>query len=333
MLKKIVFSGIQPSGSLTIGNYIGALNQWVNIQDKFNCIYCIADLHAITIQPNSDILRKNVFDTLALYLACGINPSKSIIFIQSHVSEHSQLNWILNCYTNFNELRRMTQFKNKYKNLKKNTNCGILNYPILMASDVLLYQTNFIPVGADQKQHIELIKSIAYRFNNKFNDDQLFKIPKPLILKRGSRIMSLINTNKKMSKSDINKNNVIFLLEEPELIVKKIHQAVTDSDNPPLINYNIKEKAGISNLLNILSAISGKSILVLETEFKTKMYSQLKHQTSEYLCDLLVSIQKKYYFYRKNKDLLKTIIENGAKKAKIHAQFTIEKVYKSIGLI
>lgn len=330
-MKKIVFSGVQPSGQLTIGNYIGALKQWSSMQNDFNCIYCIVDLHAITVKQNLYLIQKNIFDTVAMYLSCGIDPKKSIIFVQSHVPEHAQLNWIFNCYTYYNELKLMTQFKNKLKNCKNKINCGLLNYPILMASDVLLYKASFVPVGSDQKQHIELIRKIAKRFNI-MHDKDFFILPKPIILRVGSRIMSLMNPSKKMSKSDMNKNNVISLLDHPKLIVKKISMAVTDSNNPPLIYYNSKEKSGISNLLNILSAISGKNIFTLEKEFKGKMYSDLKKETSKYLCQLLNNIQIKYYEYRKNEKFLKKIIKEGAFKARIQAKKNLKEVFKKIGL-
>lgn len=329
-MKKIVFSGTQPSGTLTIGNYIGALSQWVDMQDKFFCIYCIVDLHAITVKQNSNILQKHILDTIAIYLSCGINPEKSIIFVQSHVPEHTQLNWILNCYTYFSELKRMTQFKSK-KLEKNNINCGLLNYPILMASDILLYNTSFVPVGQDQKQHLELSRNIANRFNILYNK-LLFSIPEPIILKLGSRIMSLMEPNKKMSKSDVNKNNIISLLDHPTLVVKKINKSVTDSDNPPLISYNMKKKSGISNLLNILSNISGESIFDLEKKFKGRVYSDLKSETAHSVCNLLKKLQKNYYQYRKDENYLKKVIQEGAKKASKHAKKTLKKVYQAIGL-
>lgn len=331
-MKKIVFSGTQPSGTLTIGNYIGALSQWVDMQDKFFCIYCIVDLHAITVKQNSKILQKHILDTIAIYLSCGINPEKSIIFVQSHVPEHTQLNWILNCYTYFSELKRMTQFKKKSNKLEKNNiNCGLLNYPILMASDILLYNTSFVPVGQDQKQHLELSRNIANRFNVLYNK-LLFSIPEPIILKLGSRIMSLMEPNKKMSKSDVNKNNIISLLDHPTLVVKKINKSVTDSDNPPLISYNMKKKSGISNLLNILSNISGESIFDLEKKFKGRVYSDLKRETAQSLCNLLKKLQKNYYQYRKDENYLKKVVQEGAKKASKYAKKTLKKVYQAIGL-
>ncbi|WP_016676487.1 tryptophan--tRNA ligase, partial [Yersinia pestis] len=218
--KPIVFSGAQPSGELTIGNYMGALRQWVQMQDDYDCIYCIVDLHAITARQDPALLRKRTLDTLALYLACGIDPKKSTIFVQSHVPEHSQLSWALNCYTYFGELSRMTQFKDKSARYAENINAGLFDYPVLMAADILLYQTNQVPVGEDQKQHLELSRDIASRFNNLYGD--IFKIPEPFIPKAGARVMSLQDPTKKMSKSDDNRNNVIELLEDPKSVGKKI---------------------------------------------------------------------------------------------------------------
>lgn len=256
--KPIVFSGAQPSGELTIGNYMGALRQWVQMQDDYDCIYCIVDLHAITARQDPALLRKRTLDTLALYLACGIDPKKSTIFVQSHVPEHSQLSWALNCYTYFGELSRMTQFKDKSARYAENINAGLFDYPVLMAADILLYQTNQVPVGEDQKQHLELSRDIASRFNNLYGD--IFKIPEPFIPKAGARVMSLQDPTKKMSKSDDNRNNVIELLEDPKSVVKKIKRAMTDSDEPALIRYDVEKKAGVSNLLDILSGVTGQSI-------------------------------------------------------------------------
>ncbi|MFQ8717178.1 MAG: tryptophan--tRNA ligase, partial [Enterobacter hormaechei] len=253
MTKPIFFSGAQPSGELTIGNYMGALRQWVSMQDDYHCIYCIVDLHAITARQDPEKLRKATLDTLALYLACGIDPEKSTIFVQSHVPEHAQLGWALNCYTYFGELSRMTQFKDKSARYSENINAGLFDYPVLMAADILLYQTNQVPVGEDQKQHLELSRDIAQRFNALYGD--VFKVPEPFIPKSGARVMSLLEPTKKMSKSDDNRNNVIGLLEDPKSVVKKLKRAVTDSDEPPVVRYDVQNKAGVSNLLDILSGV------------------------------------------------------------------------------
>ncbi|MGP1939377.1 MAG: tryptophan--tRNA ligase [Arsenophonus sp. ET-DL9-MAG3] len=329
--KPIVFSGAQPSGELTIGNYIGALLQWTYLQDKYDCIYCIVDQHAITVFQDPKKLRKSILDTLALYLACGIDHEKSIIFVQSHVPQHTQLSWILNCYTYFGELSRMTQFKNKSLFHNKNINAGLFNYPVLMAADILLYQTNKVPVGIDQKQHLELSRDIAQRFNSIYGE--VFTIPNPFIFEKETRVMSLQEPQKKMSKSDDNRNNVITLLENPKLIAKKIKIAITDSDQPPRIYYDSDNKPGISNLIVILSNITGKSSLEIEKEFSKKMYSDLKNTVTEVVLNALKNIQSRFNEFRNNKKLLNDIMFDGANKAKIRAQLTINKVYEAIGFI
>ncbi|MGP1930184.1 MAG: tryptophan--tRNA ligase [Arsenophonus sp. ET-YP4-MAG3] len=329
--KPIVFSGVQPSGELTIGNYIGALLQWINLQDNYDCIYCIVDQHAITVLQDPKKLKKCIFDTLALYLACGIDYKKSIIFVQSHVPQHTQLSWILNCYTYFGELNRMTQFKNKSILHSKNINAGLFDYPVLMAADILLYQTNKVPIGVDQKQHLELSRDIAHRFNSIYGE--IFTIPNPFISKKVTRVMSLQEPQKKMSKSDNNRNNVITLLENPKLVAKKIKIAITDSDQPPRIYYDSNNKPGISNLIVILSNITGRSNLEIEREFSKKMYNDLKNTVIEAVLDILKNIQNRFNEFRNNKKLLNDIMLEGANKAKIRAQLTINKVYEAIGFI
>lgn len=331
MNKPILFSAMQPSGELTIGNYMGALIHWVKMQDDYNCIYCIVDLHAITEHTNIVMLSKSTLDTLALYLACGINPEKSIIFLQSHVPEHIQLYWILNCFTYYGELNRMTQFKHKFQHNKNNINVGVFNYPVLMVSDILLYQTNIVPIGKDQKQHLELSRDISKRFNAIYG--KIFQIPEPFISRFSSCIMALQEPNKKMSKSDINKNNFISLLEEPNIIIKKIKYAVTDSENPPVIRYDKINKAGISNLLDILSILTKKSITQLEYEFINRNYNFLKDVVGESMSIMLKKLQNRYYYFRKNEIYLKEIIFNGSIKARIYAKKTLEKVYQAIGFL
>ncbi|QJC36629.1 tryptophan--tRNA ligase [Enterobacteriaceae endosymbiont of Donacia simplex] len=329
MKKKIIFSGIQPTGLLTLGNYIGALKQWQELQKKYFCIYCIADLHSLTIHQKKSILSKNILDILAMCLACGINPEKSIIFIQSHVPQHSQLNWILNCFTNFGEIQRMIQFKEKIF-LNKNINVGVFNYPILMAADILLYQTNKVPVGKDQIQHIELTRNIASRFNKIYGN--IFTIPEKILNYNGACIKSLINPNKKMSKSDFNKNNIISLFDNDFIIEQKIKNAITDSNYPPIIKYDLKNKPGISNLLVILSNITKCSIKRLEKDFQNKNYNYFKKSIINNLCLFLNRLRKKYFFYRENEKYLKSIIINGAEKAKKYADITLQKVTNVIGL-
>ena len=331
MSKPIVFSGAQPSGELTIGNYMGALRQWVQMQDDFHCIYCIVDLHAITVRQDADALRKATLDTLALYLACGIDPEKSTIFVQSHVPEHTQLSWILNCYTYFGELSRMTQFKDKSSRYAENINAGLFSYPVLMAADILLYQTNQVPVGEDQKQHLELSRDIASRFNALYGD--VFKVPEPFIPKSGARVMSLLEPTKKMSKSDENRNNVIGLLEEPKSVIKKIKRAMTDSEEPPVIRYDVKEKAGVSNLLDILSGVTGKSIPDLEQHFEGKMYGHLKGEVADAVSTMLETLQARYHEFRNDEALLEKVMRDGAAKARAQASETLKKVYQAVGFV
>lgn len=331
MNKPIVFSAAQPSGDLTIGNYIGALRHWVSMQDNYNCIYCIVDLHAMTSCQDAKQLHKATMDVLALYLACGIDPDKSIVFVQSHVPEHSQLCWLLNCYTYFGELSRMTQFKDKSRRHDKNINAGLFDYPVLMAADILLYQTNQVPVGEDQKQHLEFIRNIAKRFNAIYGD--IFTISKPFVPKFGACVMSLLNPTKKMSKSDYNRNNVITLLEDPQSVSKKIKHAVTDSDKPPVVRYDPLVKPGISNLLAILSGVTGKPVSELEQAFVGKMYSHFKTTVADEVSKMLTLLQFRYYALRTNETYLNQILRNGAEKASAQASITLAKVYEAVGFI
>jgi tryptophanyl-tRNA synthetase (EC 6.1.1.2) len=310
---------------------MGALRQWVQMQDDFHCIYCIVDLHAITVRQDPAALRKATLDTLALYLACGIDPAKSTIFVQSHVPEHAQLSWVLNCYAYFGELSRMTQFKDKSARYSENITAGLFDYPVLMAADILLYQTNQVPVGEDQKQHLELSRDIAGRFNALYGD--VFKIPEPFIPKSGARVMSLLEPTKKMSKSDDNRNNVIGLLEDTKAVVKKIKRAVTDSAEPPVVRYDVKEKAGVSNLLDILSGVTGKSIPQLEQEFEGKMYGHLKGEVAEAVSGMLTELQERYHRFRNDEAFLNQVMRDGATKARAQAQETLKKVYEAVGFV
>ena len=331
MSKPIVFSGAQPSGELTIGNYMGALRQWVQMQDDYHCIYCIVDLHAITVRQDPVALRKATLDTLALYLACGIDPQKSTIFVQSHVPEHAQLGWILNCYTYFGELSRMTQFKDKSARYEENINAGLFDYPVLMAADILLYQTTQVPVGEDQKQHLELSRDVASRFNALYGE--IFKVPEPFIPKSGARVMSLLEPTRKMSKSDDNRNNVIGLLEDPKSVVKKIKRAMTDGDEPPVVRYDVKEKPGVSNLLDILSGVTGKPIAELEAEFAGQMYGHLKGAVADAVSQMLSELQARYHLYRNDEAFLDQVMRDGASKARAQAQETLKKVYEAVGFV
>ncbi|TCP96197.1 tryptophanyl-tRNA synthetase [Cricetibacter osteomyelitidis] len=329
MTKPIVFSGVQPSGELTIGNYMGALRQFVAMQDDYDCLYCIVDLHAITVRQDPAALRKASLDVLALYLACGIDPEKSTIFIQSHVPAHTQLAWVLNCYTYFGEMGRMTQFKDKSARHADNVNVGLFTYPVLMAADILLYQANQVPVGEDQKQHLEITRDIANRFNALYGD--IFAVPEVFIAKSGARVMSLQDPEKKMSKSDDNRNNVISLLEDPKAVAKKIKRAVTDSDEPPVIRYDRVNKAGVSNLLDILAGVTGKSITQLEAEFEGKMYGHLKTETAERVSEMLSGLQERFWKFRNDEALLNKIAAEGARKANERAEATLRKVYDAVG--
>lgn len=331
MHKLVVFSGVQPSGGLTIGNYIGAIQQWVKMQYNYRCMYCIADLHAITMYNNPDKLRQISLDTLALYLACGVDPESSTVFFQSHVPAHSQLHWLLNCYTYFGELSRMVQFKEKLEKNRESINVGLFNYPILMASDILLYQTNFVPVGEDQRQHLELTRDIAMRFNYRYGP--VFVIPEILTLKFGSRIMSLLDPIKKMSKSDHNSNNVIRLLDDADMITKKINRAVTDSDYPSIIRYDPVNKPGISNLLVILASFNRQPVEYVERIFQKKTYSQLKMEVIQSISSVLKILQNRYYIERSNEDRLYYILYNGSRRAQKEANLILKKVYKVMGFV
>ena len=331
MSKPIVFSGAQPPGELTLGNYLGALKNWVSLQNEYDCVYCIVNQHAITVRQDPNKLRKATLDTLALYLACGIDPQKSTIFVQSHVPAHAELGWALNCYTYFGELSRMTQFKDKSSRHSENINAGLFDYPVLMAADILLYQANLVPVGDDQKQHLELSRDIAMRFNALYGD--IFTVPEPFIAKVGARVMSLQDPSKKMSKSDENRNNVIGLLENPKDVEKKIKRAMTDSDEPPVVRYDLKNKTGVSNLLDILTGITGKPIAELEKEFEGKMYGHLKTEVANQVIDMLTGLQAKYHQYRDDENYLLTIMQEGAQKARAKAEPTLKKVYDAIGFV
>ncbi|MCX8649301.1 tryptophan--tRNA ligase [Gilliamella sp. B2776] len=331
MSKPIVFSGAQPSGELTLGNYLGALKNWVTLQSEYDCVYCIVNQHAITVRQDPQKLRKATLDTLALYLACGIDPKQSTIFVQSQVPAHAELGWALNCYTYFGELSRMTQFKDKSSRHSENINAGLFDYPVLMAADILLYQANLVPVGDDQKQHLELSRDIAMRFNALYGD--IFSVPEPFISKVGARVMSLQDPTKKMSKSDENRNNVIGLLENPKDIEKKIKRAMTDSDEPPVVRYDLKNKAGVSNLLDILTGITGKPIAELEKEFEGKMYGHLKTEVATQVIDMLTALQTKYYQFRNDENYLLSVMQEGAEKARSKAKPTLKKVYDAIGFV
>ncbi len=331
MSKPIVLSGAQPSGQLTIGNYMGALRQWVRMQDDYDCLYCIVDLHAITVRQDPQALRKACLDAAALYLAVGIDPAKSTVFLQSHVPQHAELGWILNCYTQMGELSRMTQFKDKAQRFENNVNVGLFGYPVLMAADILLYQANQVPVGHDQKQHLELTRDIAYRFNTLYGD--LFTMPEPFIPEQGARVMSLQDPTKKMSKSDENQNNIIGLLEDPKAVAKKIKRAVTDSEEPPVVRFDIVEKPGVSNLLTLLHGATGEAIVDLERRFEGKMYGHLKTETADAVVAMLEPLQQRYRELREDEPRLLAILGEGADKARQRAELTLKRVYEAVGFV
>lgn len=322
-----IFSGVRPTGELHIGNYLGAIKQWIELQEKNDCVFCIVDLHAITTPYQSKELKKNIFELAIAYLASGLNPEKCIFFVQSQVEAHAELAWLLSTITPIGELQRMTQYKEKVKKYPKDVNAGLMNYPILMAADILLYQTDLVPVGKDQQQHVELARTIARKFNQKFG--QTFKEPKVLLPKTGAKIMSLQNPKKKMSKTD-DPQGCLELFDEPEEIKKKIMAAVTDPGK--VIKYS-DSKPGISNLLTIYSLFSGKSISELERNFKGKGYEEFKKSLTKLLINSLEP------FRRKRKELLsrevyvKEILNAGAKRAKTIAQLTLEETKKKMGLI
>ena len=328
--KKIVYSAIQPSGTITLGNYLGALKNWVIMQEEgtHNCIYTLADLHTITVRQEPAKMRKNVLDAYASILACGIDVEKSIFFIQSHVHQHAELAWILNCYTQFGELSRMTQFKDKSAKHADNINAGLFTYPCLMAADILLYQADLVPVGADQKQHIELARDVAGRFNSLYSPT--FTVPEGFIPKNGARVMSLQDPTKKMSKSDENVNACVSLLDSPDVIIKKFKRAVTDSE--ARVAYG-EGKDGINNLMGIYSVVTGKSMKEIENEFAGKGYGDFKVAVGEAVIEELRPIREKYEKLIADKAYLEECYRKGAEVAERMAQRTIDKAMKKIGFI
>lgn len=323
-----VFSGIQPSGTIHIGNYLGAIKQWVELREKAECIFSIVDLHAITVPYQAKKLQENILDAAICYLAAGINPEKSILFVQSEVEEHTELTWLLNTITPIGELLRMTQYKDKSKQFKGSVSAGLLNYPVLMAADILLYQTDVVPVGKDQQQHVELTKEIAKKFNARFG--KTFKIPKAQLPTLGAKIMALNNPKKKMSKS-LGPDCYISLFDEPTVIRKKIMSAVTDTGRK--IAYDIKKKPGVSNLLTIHSLFSGKSIKSLEKEFENKGYKEFKKSLANLLINSLKPFRQKRKELIKREVYVREILNQGRKKAKTIAQSNISEIKKKMGLI
>lgn len=328
--KKRILSGIQPSGAVTLGNYVGALRNWVELQksDEYECYFMLADLHTITVRQEAKVLRKNAIDLLALFLAAGIDPQKSPVFFQSHVPAHVQLSWVLNCNTYMGELSRMTQFKDKSRKHADNINAGLFTYPVLMAADILLYQADLVPVGEDQKQHLEITRDIAKRFNNAYSET--FKIPEPYIPKVGARIMSLQDPTQKMSKSDPNENAYILLLDKPDAIVRKIKRVVTDSGSEVRRG---EGKEGIENLMSIYGAVTGKTMEETEAEFEGKGYGVFKSAVADAVVAALEPIQKRYAELTASRDYLEDVYRSGAQIAERTAFKTIAKVYRKVGFI
>lgn len=327
--KKTLLSGIQPSGDLHLGNYLGAVRNWAEMSDEFNCYYFMADLHTLTVRQDPKELRRRSTAQLAQYIACGLDPQKNTLFLQSHVHEHAELGWILNCYTMFGELNRMTQFKDKCAKNADNINGGLFTYPSLMAADILLYQADYVPVGEDQKQHCELTRDIAIRFNNLYGET--FKVPEPYIPKVGARIMSLGTPASKMSKSD--PQGCVFLMDKPEDIARKFKRAVTDSDTERCVRYDPENKPGVANLMNIYSAVTGKSFDEIEREFDGKGYGAFKPAVGDAVIETLRPIREEAERMIADKAYLQQIYTEGAQKASCIARRTLRKVYKKVGLV
>ena len=328
-VKKTLLSGIQPSGDLHLGNYLGAVRNWAALPDEFNCFYFMADLHTLTVRQNPAELRRRSTTQLAQYIACGLDPEKNVLFLQSHVHEHAELGWILNCYTMFGELSRMTQFKDKSAKNADNINGGLFTYPSLMAADILLYQADYVPVGEDQKQHCELTRDIANRFNNLYGET--FKVPEPYIPRVGARIMSLGNPTSKMSKSD--PAGCVFLMDSPEEISRKFKRAITDSDTERCVRYDPENKPGVANLMNIYASVTGKSFDEIESEFAGKGYGVFKPAVGDAVIETLRPIREEAERILADKAYLKQVYTDGAMKASSVARKTLRKVYKRVGLV
>ena len=327
--KKVMLSGIQPSGDLHLGNYLGAIKNWVERTEQFDNYYFMADMHTITVRQVPADLRRRTLEQLAQYIACGLDPEKNTLFIQSHVPAHAQLGWVLNCYTMFGELSRMTQFKDKSARNADNINGGLFTYPSLMAADILLYQPDYVPVGEDQKQHVELTRNVAQRFNHVYGD--VFKIPEPYIPKAGARIMCLTSPENKMSKS--NPDGCVFLMEKPEDIMRKFKRAVTDCDTERCVRYDREAKPGVSNLMQIYSAVTGKSLEEIEQEFEGKGYGAFKPAVGEAVVETLRPIREEATRILSDKAYLEQVYRAGAEKASYIAGKTLRKVYKKVGFV
>ena len=327
--KKVLLSGIQPSGDLTLGSYLGAIKNWKELADEFDCYYFMADMHTITVRQNPADLRRHTLEQLAQYIACGLDPEKNTLFIQSHIHQHAELGWVLQCYTMFGELSRMTQFKDKSAKNADNINCGLFAYPALMAADILLYQPDFVPVGADQKQHVELTRDVANRFNSIYGD--VFKVPEPYIPKVGARVMSLQTPTSKMSKSDPDQNGCVYLKDDNDTVMRKFKRAVTDSETS--VRYDRENKPGISNLMEIYSACTGKTYEEIENEFSGKGYGVFKPAVGEAVLSVTAPIRDEANRILKDKAYLEGVYKAGAEKASYIANKTLRKVYKKVGFV
>ena len=327
--KQVMVSGIQPSGDLHLGNYLGAVKNWAELADQFDCYYFMADLHTLTVRQDPAALRRRTLNQLAQYIACGLDPEKNTLFIQSHVPAHSELGWILQCYTMFGELSRMTQFKDKSAKNSENINGGLFTYPSLMAADILLYQADLVPVGEDQKQHVELTRDLAQRFNSIYGET--FKVPEPYIRKVGARVMSLGTPTNKMSKSD--PNGCVFFMDAPDVIAKKFKRAVTDCDTENCVRFAPDEKPGVANLMSIYSSVTGKTYDEIEKEFAGQGYGAFKPAVGEAVIDMLRPLQDETNRILKDKAYLESVYKEGAAKASYIANKTMRKVKKKVGLV
>ena len=323
---KVLFSGMQATGNLTLGNYLGALKNWVTLCDEYQCFYSVVDLHSITVRQDPAELRRRARNLLTLYIAAGLDPEKNCLYYQSHVSGHAELSWILNCFTYMGELNRMTQFKDKAAKHADNINAGLFTYPVLMAADILLYQADVVPVGKDQLQHLEITRDIAQRFNGIYGD--VFTIPEPYVGKSGAKIMSLQDPSKKMSKSDENPNASIYLMDDPDTIIRKFKRAVTDSE--ACVRYT-ENQPGIMNLIDIYCACTGKTPAETEKEFEGKGYGNFKLAVGEAVVSVLKPLQERYEDLSKNKDYIDKIIKENGEKANYYATKTLRKVQKKVG--
>jgi tryptophanyl-tRNA synthetase len=329
MGKKRIFSGIKPTGDLTLGSYIGAIKNWIDLQQEYLCLYCIVDMHAITIRNDPEVLRRRSLEQLAQYIACGLDPDRNIIYYQSHVPQHAELSWILGCYSMLGELNRMTQFKDKVKKGSENLNAGIYTYPVLMAADILLFQSDLVPVGEDQKQHVELCRDIAIRFNNIYGET--FTVPEPFIPKVGAKIKSLTDPTSKMSKSDDDPQGSVFLMDSPDSIMKKFKRAVTDMENR--VVYDPEKQPGISNLMAIYSSATGKSYDEITSEFDGKGYGTFKVAVAESVIELLRPVREKTEKLLADRAYLAEIYKNGARQASELAEPTLKLVTEKIGFV